>query len=398
MPTYEGTILDEGGAVFNVNAYASVHAAVNAAVANGRGVVYFPPGIYTISSPILLEGRNDIKLIGAGPNATQLVQANDNGVIVVRDNGSLPSTRITIQGFWIGISEGSPRSGGAGVSVYSNVSIPASEIEVHDVVLMNVPYPFYFENVHQSRVSNVRVTANISGAVKGTLFRVVRCISLRMSDLFSVIPTSPAGKYPGDAMSIEGDCDTVILTDSELGDSMGRGVALTLSGGSSGARLTRLHNVFVETAESAGFHVEAGRDVRLDGCHAALNGGSGFSVTGGDSVVLTNCFSLRNVQHGFYISNAAGTAVLNSTASNNSDESHSSYDGCYVEADTKDVRIIGNRFGNFVLDPDRQRHGINLQQGTDYIIASMNILSGNDQAGLLELTTENNVLTNNNLF
>ncbi len=73
MPTYEGTILDTGGAVFNVksttfgavgngiaNDTAAIQAAVNAA-ASVRGVVVIPPGTYqvttiTIPAGITIEG------------------------------------------------------------------------------------------------------------------------------------------------------------------------------------------------------------------------------------------------------------------------------------------------------------------------------------------------------
>ncbi|HEX8830638.1 MAG TPA: glycosyl hydrolase family 28-related protein, partial [Longimicrobium sp.] len=73
MPTYEGTILDTGGAVLNVKSSTfgavgngiaddtvAIQAAVNAAAA-GRGVVVIPPGTYlvttiTVPAGITIEG------------------------------------------------------------------------------------------------------------------------------------------------------------------------------------------------------------------------------------------------------------------------------------------------------------------------------------------------------
>lgn len=68
MPTYEGTILDTGGAVFNVRSStfgalgngvaddtAAIQAAVNAA-APGRGTVLIPPGTYIVTSITLAAG------------------------------------------------------------------------------------------------------------------------------------------------------------------------------------------------------------------------------------------------------------------------------------------------------------------------------------------------------
>jgi hypothetical protein len=68
MPTYEGTILDTGGAVFNVRSStfgalgngvaddtAAIQAAVNAA-APGRGTVLIPPGTYMVTTITLAPG------------------------------------------------------------------------------------------------------------------------------------------------------------------------------------------------------------------------------------------------------------------------------------------------------------------------------------------------------
>lgn len=72
MPTYEGTILDVGGAVFNVeaSAYAGtddtarIQNALDAAVAAGGGTVYFPARTYTGIRGLLVEDASNIKLQG----------------------------------------------------------------------------------------------------------------------------------------------------------------------------------------------------------------------------------------------------------------------------------------------------------------------------------------------
>lgn len=104
MAVYDGTILDNGGEVFDVksstfgamgngsnNDTPAIQAAINAATtATGArgGIVYFPPGEYRIESPGLVLPRGKIvALVGAGP-----------GVSVLQSNaGLLGSTQPVLQ-------------------------------------------------------------------------------------------------------------------------------------------------------------------------------------------------------------------------------------------------------------------------------------------------------------
>jgi hypothetical protein len=399
MPTYQGIVLDQGGAVYNVNAYeGSIQAALDAAVLAGRGIAFVPPGIYNITNPILLEGKQDISLIGAGPNLTQLVQANDQGVIIVRDNGSQPSNRIQIQSMWIGISEGTPRTGGAGISLSSRIATPLDTMLVRDIILQNVPYPFVCDNVHQSTFEAIRVVTNIADAVKGVCCLVKNSNSIRIKSLLILPVISPATKYPFPGLQIEADCDTVIITNSEIADSRVQGVILT--GGTSGPRLVRLDNVYVELCQDSGFYVENGRDVRLLGCHAAVNNGNGFAVLAGNSVTITDSLSLQNKQHGFLISGGTGVKIEGCTASNNSQLQDNTYSGCYVgnTQTVSGVRVIGNKFGNFIFSsPNQQKYGLVLAANTSYIIATSNDLMSNKTSGLLNASTGPGIIVQNNL-
>ena len=79
--------------VFNVKNYgakgdgiaddAGAIAAVIAAVPRQGGIVYFPPGIYLLNSSIVVNGRTNLTLLGAGVSAARL-QMNANGVKIGR--------------------------------------------------------------------------------------------------------------------------------------------------------------------------------------------------------------------------------------------------------------------------------------------------------------------------
>lgn len=401
MPTYEGVILDEGGAVYNVNAYASVHDAVAAAVAAGRGTVYFPPGVYTITAPITVDGKQDIKFIGAGPNATQLVQdaSNTDGVFVITDDGSVPPVRITIQGFWIGaFPNASYASSGYGIDVRSTVSAPASVIVVRDIELMNVPYPFRIQHVHQSIFENIRILHTEPNVVKGTLFVVNKCISIRLRDCNAVLPTGSAGKYPQSALLIYDDCDTILVADCELGDSQGPGVVLD-GATTTGPRLVRLDNVFVERCNDAGIVVRTGQSIRLEGCHSAVNQGVGYAVTGGRSVSIINSLALQNDLHGYYLSGTESKSVIGCRAANNGQGNAGSYSGCFLEVGTEDAQVVNTRLGGtlFPSSQNTQGYGLRVGNNSSYVIATSNDLRKNTVSNLDIVSPNSTILTDNNL-
>ncbi|HEX2077377.1 MAG TPA: glycosyl hydrolase family 28-related protein [Longimicrobium sp.] len=102
MPTYDGTILDDGGAVFNVRSAAfgavgdgvnddtaEIQAAINAAQAAGvsrhGATVLLPPGKYKFTQLVFTRGKS-VRFVGAGQSATVLAHTGSNDMFV--DSGS----------------------------------------------------------------------------------------------------------------------------------------------------------------------------------------------------------------------------------------------------------------------------------------------------------------------
>jgi hypothetical protein len=114
MPTYDGTILDTGGAVFNVRSStygavgngvnddtAEIQAAINAAAAVPRGVVLIPPGTYVVSAltvpaGITIEGYGAVLFRPASqPQWTQTISTSYSGSA---DSAPLVIRGLTIDG------------------------------------------------------------------------------------------------------------------------------------------------------------------------------------------------------------------------------------------------------------------------------------------------------------
>ncbi len=326
--------------------------AIMAAIASGAGTIYFPPGNYALGAAITVSGAIDRKFIGAGPNATQLQLLGNFSAFEFTGVCS----RVRIQGIWIGSAVA--RTAGYGISV---VGTPSDNFDIEDVVLQNVPRPLRFDGVHQSRLKNVRFVETVTAGLLGPCLYMVGCVSWRISDLMKIVTGVTSSV---DCVQLDSDCDTILCEGVEVGQTSGNGFALTnlLGAGHTGPRLTRLSHCWAEEC-LRGFQIQAGRDVRLRGCHAAINTKDGYVVVGGDSVTLEDCLAYLNENHGFVVQGGTGVNIANCTASENSQAAGQSnvYDGCLVDANVQGVRLVGNRFGDFIsAAPNRQKYGIEI--------------------------------------
>ena len=123
MSTYNGLILDQGGAIHNVKAYgasgngvtddtAFIQAAINAAEAMG-GTVYFPPGKYRYTSTLTINS-NGITLMGASRSLlrcrrTFQLETRSSSLAVVPQSPVFRSAHrrkgppVTVSISWVGI-------------------------------------------------------------------------------------------------------------------------------------------------------------------------------------------------------------------------------------------------------------------------------------------------------
>jgi hypothetical protein len=85
-------LLDQGGAVFNVKAYAAtgegsaddtgaIQSAIDAATKAGGGVVYFPPGRYVLNSTLEDKRADMVSLVGSGM-ASRLIIKSKLGILL----------------------------------------------------------------------------------------------------------------------------------------------------------------------------------------------------------------------------------------------------------------------------------------------------------------------------
>lgn len=394
--TFDPTIqmTREGGLVsnFDISAYggaadgSDVTPALNAATAGaveaGGGVVFYPPGFwYHLTTPTILSGTLGVIYRGSGRNVTHLVMGAE-GVWVFNIGNA--AVRVQILDMWIGTFTNYTTGGGIQAISSGYPSNQISEIILERITLQNLPYPFYWDNVTQAGMRDVRYLQTRADATVGDAFYFIRCHSVHMAD---VILLATDGALPRDGTRIDSDCDSVFAQRCEM-VLMGNGansacwrVLDSVGAGNNPPRIIRITDCLAENA-NVGFSIEAGRDVTMTAWESANNTQHGVHVIGtARSTKILHGQSFLNGYHGIYVQSAGdGTIVDGNIASNNSQAANNTYDGIVVAA--SHTRIVNNRSGDvFFTLTNKQRSGLNLVAASDYLWIDNNDLVGNVGAG-----------------
>jgi hypothetical protein len=366
-------------------------AALTALSSGGR--VMLLPGAHQLSGAVALTTRTDITIEGAGPNLSQVVVNGNYNAFTV----SGVCSRIRFKDLWIGSF--AARTSGLGISVVGTSGTHSDNITLDNVMIQNTAQAAFAQYVDSMSWDRVKYTQSISSAaIGGSLFRVLQCAS---HNIDGIVTQATTGTIASDALVLDSDTDTMIVTRCTL-DRANRGVVLTnsIGGGSTGPRLVRITDCYIELCASSGYAVTDGRDVRFKGAHAAANTGAGFDISGGTSIKLSDCLALQNGTHGYYVhgSTVNDARLMGCDASNNSQNASVTYDGIRVEDNTSHVRISNSRSGDYVFTlANKQRYGLSIgSTSTDHINASDNDFIGNTTAAVGNFSTGTNVVLHHN--
>jgi hypothetical protein len=358
---------------------ANLQAQINEAKGGGQRLLQLDKAAYQIGTGLVFDGGTDLVIEGQGPNATQLVMAADGITLISLLN---VFARVTLKNLWLGSFASRPT--GYGIKAIGTSGTHADNLHLDNVVLQNLPVPFYAEKVDQSTARNVRAIQSIAGAVKGVAFHWIDCRSWH--EVVNVWTSATVGTFPSDGIRLDSDCDSIFVSNgiAQHCDDYGVHLLNSLGGGSTGPRLCRFNNYQSEINVVGGFLTEDGRDNRFVSCHAAANGGAGFETSGGQSATYTDCLALENGHHGFHVTGGTAGAITSCSASNNSQAADNTYDGIRVEDGVTGVRVNSNISGDFMFaGGNNQRYGLSIGSvGTDSIVAQGNDLTGNQTGGL----------------
>lgn len=171
-----GTLLDKGSTVYNVKAYgaigdntaddtAEIQAAIDACNANGGGTVFFPPGVYKISSvPIKLYSGtppaatpyDNITLTGIGATISQTTTGVD--VLKASTSGGVKSENMVIENLKLTFAGTATNSGNGLYISQPTASSPLYSMwQIRNVLVTNCQgtgkYAFNIEGMTASKLS-----------------------------------------------------------------------------------------------------------------------------------------------------------------------------------------------------------------------------------------------------
>lgn len=395
----------EGGSVdvYDVKAYGakmpgiSDHIAIAAATAGAvsvSGQVYFPPAFYFCTAGNNFDTIHDVQFVGAGGNASSIVM-NAAGAHCLNFTGVC--SRIVIRDLWLG--SGAAQTSGFGLRIVGTSGVHSDSFHLENVTIQNVPTPFYQQWCDNSTFSHVRIVQSISGATTATwpLVSVVASLSNIYDDVFAI---ATVGRFPADGLVLDYDTDSIVVIDSQVMHTDGWGFRAMNSAGATGPRLSRLTNCYSEDNALGGFEISACRDIRLAGCHSAINGGPGYSFTGGDSWSVIDSLAYQNQTYGIIATGGTGGAITGNTCSNNSQLTNNTYDGIRVGSGMTGVRVTGNRSGDFIVTlTNKQRYGLSLASGgSDYLYVWANDLRNNNTGTIENFSSgANNLILDGNI-
>lgn len=368
-------------------------AAAAANVRAGGGTVYFSDfgaNIFLCNSPLTFNAYTDVSFIGqGGPNQTRIIMGAAGAHCM---NFTGVCSRITIRDLWLGAN--SALANGLGLSIVGTVGVHSDRFTIEHVTIQNVPSPFRLQYLDNSSFRDVAYYQTIAAATTGAVFSMNSSVSCYFYSCYNIVTT---GTLPAEVWLVDYDTDTIILIACQALFAGTNGFSFQQSAGSTGPRLSRATDCLSESNTQYGFRIDAARDLRLNGCHAAVNTLGGYLVNGGTSVTISDSFALQNGTIGIWI--AAGTAVKleGNTCSNNSQTANNASDGITVGA--SGTRIIGNRSGDFVFAlANKQKSGLNLQAGTDFLFVGGNDLQGNTGPGFSQPMINSSTGANNEFF
>jgi parallel beta-helix repeat protein len=369
-------------------------------VAKNHKRLWIPAGEYFISSPISIRAGSNFSIVGDG-QATCVTVTADTSILEM--TGVCSKIQIRDICFVSRLA----RSGGYGIYILGTPVTHSDTIAISNVLIQNAAFPFYARYLSNATIEGSKIIGSIPNAVKGSLMYFQDDVNMTVRDVTT-------GAYNGaffakDNFVIDSNCSAMVFDNLRAGgqtvsgwtsNSVGSGFVCRNSLGAAGhgPQTVRFNNCIVEQSLN-GYLIQDGRDIQIDGGHAVQCNEFGYLIAGGVNVTITNSDCFDNLKHGFYIAGGKGISISNCTASNNSYGSHSAYDGCRIEDGVKDVRIIGNRFGDYIFTYPAalgQRYGLSIGVLTDEIIATGNSLGANQLAGLGNFSTgTHNSITGN---
>jgi hypothetical protein len=374
---------------------AAIQAAQNAITSAIGGVLYFPPGRYKTSGPIVINRHGVIvQGCGRGQNnaiGSQVVTSGNHdgfqfgeffycGMIDMAVNGPGASTLTSVANALIRVTRAT-----------NFVMRDVLMLFGHDFLVLDGVFSGKFENITINQC-----TSDGSIDAHGVLLTDAagrQCQNVNFRGLYSVGFNPPANAYGIRAFGGSTlDLAQVAVTTWNVGIEM-----QMRSTGATWPEFWSWHNCKLEL-NGVGWKIRSGTRITCVDCQVTLsNAGSGWEIGEDDTgqFEFIGCKAINNQQYGFYFyptgSNNSSATMVGCVSSGNSQAGVDVYDGVLIDG-FNNLTISGGRYGGggYALHPgiQRQRYGVNVNSAaTAGLTIAGADLSGNVTRGFNTVVT-----------
>ena len=391
-------------ATYNVMSYGAVGngvandtAAINAAIAactsgTAAGIVYFPAGLYKITSTITVTGKTGCILRGEGRGASIILNSNKTSSAIVINACS--NTGIEEMGFRSDLAGGNPTGGYAIEFTGGGYANWATKININPCYNGIRNFSCTETVIQDALIRSIYGIYGINYA--GTAAN--GCYGMSVSDLI-IDPVNPSNTsailvlqdYYAYSLTMK---RAALLTGGYgfvMQDSAGLGV-------SSRPHFAELVDMECDHNYSSGVWLRHGDGVYLTSCWvgSCLNGNGIFidSTFAGD-VGITTTRIVGNWQHGILVNGGPrDLAITTNIIGINSQQAVNTFMGV-ICAPTQQIVIDSNKSGNLTGSTNFQRYGVYMQAGSNNYVVTSNIVSGNVTGGVFNGGGAPNAVANN---
>ena len=382
---------------------AAIQSALSEAQSKNKWALYFPPGIYVTTQPIVIS-VSEGHIYGAGSKNTVIRLSSTETVDFIQISDPTRIFRVQVSGIRLDYNLNLGPSNATAIRI-TNLSAGTFT----DIDIFNFKHGIHIDGYRPDGSVNIivdKVTIRNLGVGSGYGIRVNECVDLFVSN---TTINSPAGSEHLASIFIE-NCQAAWFSDI---DAL-KGQTGLLVRGLAGGIVTWLF--FNQCA----FDKNTIDGIRIIGesetclikglnfvnCWSSSNGRRGTEVVCNaglsnervNGISFSSHRSVNNVREGISLSNVTDVHISNSFIAGNSKDSPGTYNGIQINANLNAFMIRGNRIGNALGYGVTHGRNILVVSGTsnNYIIAE-NDLRGYTLAGLLDLGAGTNKVVSNNI-
>lgn len=363
-------------------------AAIQRAIDETSGVVFFPPGTYRLDTGLAWT-KSGVHLVGAGIGATTLSCTFNTADIISIGDGVANPNNTTVTG--MSITSTVARTAGAAVRVQNGHAIHISHIRLDN----NMYYGFRFDGGAQQfiyKLTDFEINSGFVGILVGQTGTVVQDLFINRGVIANCTSSGLLLLNASGVNAMHTDvigCATGLATFPAVGQEV---------------RYLFFTQMVMDTCVNNGWFFTANggtvAEVTLDNCWGSSNGtGGGAGSNSGIYIDATSgacrafaisaCRFLNNQGNGIHLGNSLNVTISNCHCIANSQVGSALFHGMFVEPNVSLWSVSGGVFGNNGIfgAANLQGYGIACSGTSDNFVIEGALVAGNVTGGISDTSS-----------